>query len=182
MFYSFEYLLWEREYSIDEINNSMLIFHPKIFSRYDFTGIDIICVFEQGSNFTVLDNPIIDEFGIEYWNSEWYYMAQRTNDLQIKKHIASNTKNLLTKKVAYQYRDLLERDPLRRIEFMRKAIKLKFDRNEWLKHILIWSGNQNIIEYTFFWDSFFWVDDKTKKWSNILWKLLIEYREQEINK
>ena len=36
------------------------------------------------SNFEQLENPIIDEFGNIYWNSEGYYMSQRTDDLDIK--------------------------------------------------------------------------------------------------
>ena len=34
-----------------------------------------------------LKNPIIDEYGNEFWNSEGYYMSLRTNDLDIKKKI-----------------------------------------------------------------------------------------------
>jgi hypothetical protein len=37
--------------------------------------------------------------------------------------------------------------------------------------------DRKIIEYTYWWDTRFWIDQDTLRWKNILWKLLMEYRD-----
>jgi predicted NAD-dependent protein-ADP-ribosyltransferase YbiA (DUF1768 family) len=64
-----------------------------------------------------------------------------------------------------------------RIEFMRNAIREKFDNNPELKSELLATWDKKIIEYTYRWDIRFWIDQNTLKWKNILWKLLMEYRD-----
>jgi hypothetical protein len=39
------------------------------------------------------------------------------------------------------------------------------------------TDNKLIVEYTFWNDTRFWIDQTTLKWMNILWKLLMEYRD-----
>ena len=46
----------------------------------------------------------------------------------------------------------LEQDDVKRIEYMRNAIKQKFDRNPKLKEELKRTGNKTIIEYTYWKD------------------------------
>jgi len=60
---------------------------------------------------------------------------------------------------------------------MRNAIREKFDNNPELRKELLNTGNKTIMEYTFRWDTFFWIDQETLKWKNVLWKLLMEYRD-----
>lgn len=179
---SYEELLDEKEYSQYEIKNSFLIIHPEVLEKYWLVRDQVSYILEEWSNFTQLENPIIDEFGNEYWDSEWYYMSQRISDLNIKKLIAfCSIWKGLSKKSAYLYESELDRNPHNRIDFMRKAIKEKFDKNPKLREVLLQTGNKDIIEYTFWEDIFFWIDCKTKKWANILWKLLVEYRDNFLN-
>ena len=49
----------------------------------------------------------------------------------------------------------LEQDDVKRIEYMRNAIKQKFDRNPKLKEELKETGNKTIIEYTYWKDTRF---------------------------
>ena len=71
----------------------------------------------------------------------------------------------------------LEQDEEKRIEFMRNAIREKFDNNLELKSELLKTWDKEIIEYSYRWDIRFWIDQNTLKWKNILWKLLMEYRD-----
>lgn len=175
--FSNEELLHEKSYTDEEIKTAALIVHPSILWRYWLVAEEIVFVFEQWSNFTQLKTPIVDESGNEFWDSEWYYMAQRVADLEIKKLIAfCSWWKYLSKKSAYLHPELLDKDPFNRIKYMRKAIKFKFDNNPHLKQLLLETWEKDIIEYTYWGDIFFGVDCNTKKWANILWKLLVEYR------
>lgn len=76
------------EYTPDRIQNAFLIIHPKILERYEITLEEFHGVFERGSNFSQLKYPIVDEHGLSYGDSEGYYMAQRFDDIEIKKAIS----------------------------------------------------------------------------------------------
>ena len=71
----------------------------------------------------------------------------------------------------------LEQDEGKRIEFMRNAIREKFDNNPELKAELLATWDRQIIEYTYRWDVRFGINQNTWKWKNVLWKLLMEYRD-----
>jgi predicted NAD-dependent protein-ADP-ribosyltransferase YbiA (DUF1768 family) len=60
---------------------------------------------------------------------------------------------------------------------MRNAIREKFDNNPKLKEELLNTWNKLIIEYTYWRDIRFWIDQETLRWMNILGKLLMEYRD-----
>ena len=172
----YKYLLHEEQFSKEDIQNSATIMHPKS-EWYNITAEEVAQVFEEWSNFTALEKPITDEFGNEFRNSEWYYMAQRTDNLEIKKLIAFLSIGYgLAKKASQLYP--LEQDEIKRIEYMRKAIKHKFDNNPKLKEKLMNTWDKVIIEYTYREDTFFGIDQKTLRWRNILWKLLMEYRNE----
>ncbi len=167
-------LLNEEHFSKEDIKDAALIMHPG-WKWYNIKAEEISQIFEEWSNFTPLENPIEDEFGNEFWDSEWYYMAQRTDNLETKKMIAFlSIWHWLAKKSAKLYP--LEKDEIKKIEFMRKAIKNKFDWNCKLKEKLMNTKDKTIIEYTYRKDTFFGIDQNTLKWKNILWKLLVEYR------
>ena len=163
-----------REYTKEEIRNSAIIMHPN-FEGYDITINDICMLFEEWSNFTTLNSPIYDNQWNEFWDSEWYYMAARTKDSEIKKMISFLS---IWYGLSRKSRKLFDLDQKfdNRIVYMREAIKKKFDANPHLKEKLLQTWDMQIVEYTYWWDVFFGIDQKTMKWANILWKLLMEYR------
>ena len=60
---------------------------------------------------------------------------------------------------------------------MRNAVKAKFDNNPELREELMRTWDKTIIEYTYRKDTRFWIDQETLKWMNILWKVMMEYRD-----
>ena len=177
MRYSNEQLLHEEQFTKWEILDAALIVHPRqkqVNLTKEELGNILIC--EHLSNLTPLKNPIIDEYWNEYWCSEWRYMSQRTDNLDLKEMIAFlSTWFWLAMKARELYN--LEQDEVKRIEYMRNAIREKFDNNPELKAELLATWDKMIIEYTYRWDTRFWIDQNTLKWKNILWKLLMEYRD-----
>lgn len=177
MKYSYTDLLHEEQYTKQELLNAALVTHPKA-KRFNLSQDELsqVLIFENGSNLTLLETPIKDEYGNEYRCSEWYYMAQRVDDLWKKQIIAflSSWYGL-----AMKARELyaLEQDEEKRIDFMRNAIREKFDNNPKLKEELLNTWNKLIIEYTYWRDVRFWIDQETLRWMNILGKLLMEYRD-----
>jgi len=171
-------LLHDEEFSKEDIKESALIIHPKI-EWYNIKANEIMHLFEEWSNFTQLEKPIIDKYWNEFWDSEWYYMANRTKDKWIKTMIAFLS---IWYWLATKARNIypLEQDEKKRIKFMRNAIKHKFDNNPALKEKLLETWDKKIIEYTFWDDTFFWISQNTLKWKNILWKLLMEYRDKHL--
>ena len=177
MKYSSESLLTEENFTKDEVLDAALVTHPKSKSiNLTKDELSQTLIFENGSNLTLLKNPIIDEYGNEYRCSEWYYMAQRTSDLWAKKIIAFLSTWFWLAMKARQLYDL-EQDEEKRIEYMRNAIREKFDNNPELKAELLATGDKKIIEYTYRWDVRFGINQDTWKGKNILWKLLMEYRD-----
>jgi predicted NAD-dependent protein-ADP-ribosyltransferase YbiA (DUF1768 family) len=102
-------------------------------------------------------------------------MSQRTNNPEYKKIIAwlSIGHGLSTKA-----RELfpLEQDEEKRLHFMRRTIQKKFDANPDLKELLMTTGEREIIEYTYWGDVFFGIDQESLQGKNILGKVLMEYR------
>lgn len=133
------------------------------------------------SNFHQLLIPIVDEYNNEYWNSEGYYMAQRTNDLSIKSEISKLSKMGGKYSMSARYKFDLDKDENNRVEYMRKAIKLKFDNNLELKEQLL-SIQGEIIEKNYWKDNFFGVTIDSLEGANILGKLLMEYRDANLPK
>ena len=177
MKFSNESSFTEESFSKNEILDAALVTHPRA-KQINLTKEELsqTLIFENGSNLTPLKNPIIDEYWNEYRCSEWYYMAQRVDDLWAKKIIAFLSTGFWLAMKARKLYDL-EQDEGKRIEFMRNAIKEKFDNNQELKAELLATWDRDIIEYTYRWDVRFWIDQNTWKWKNILWKLLMEYRD-----
>lgn len=166
-------------YSPKRIQESILILHPKVLERYKITLSEFHSTFERGSNFSQLKYPIVDEHWFKYYDSEWYYMAQRFYDINIKKAISEASQiKWESKKVAYEHYEDMNQNPEDRIEFMRKAIWEKHDRSTWRKWLLRDTWSREIIEFTYWWDDFFWICDNTRMGRNILGKLLMEYRNE----
>ena len=177
MKFSNEKLLMEEQFTKWEILEAALVTHPRS-KQINLTKGELsqALIFENGSNLTLLKNPIIDEYGNEFWCSEWYYMAQRVENLWAKKIIAFLSTWYWLAMKARQLYDL-EQDEEKRVEFMRNAIREKFDSNPELKKELLGTWDKKIIEYTYWGDVRFGIDQDTLKWKNILWKLLMEYRD-----
>lgn len=163
-----------KQYTKEEIRNAAIIMHPKS-PAYNITLNDISMLFEEWSNFTPLKSPIYDEYGNEFRDSEWYYMAARTKNVEIKKMISFlSIWHWLAKKSPNLFE--LDNNLDHKIMYMRNAIKKKFDTNPHLKEKLLQTWKLQIIEYTYRWDIFFGINQKDLIWSNVLWKLLMEYR------
>ena len=169
-------LLHEESFTKQEILDAALITHPKA-KQCNLTSEDLeqVLIFENGSNLKLLKNPIYDEYWNEYWCSEGYYMAQRVQSLSAKKIISFLSSGYSLAMKARELYDL-EQDEEKRIEYMRNAIKAKFDNNPELREELLKTWNKTIIEYTYRKDTRFWIDQSTLKGMNILGKLLMEYR------
>lgn len=135
------------------------------------------------SNFHQLKNPIVDEYGFEYFNSEGYYMALRTDDIDAKKDIASLSKlgGRESKSAKRKYK--LEMNENFRVEFMKAAVYAKFDANPDLQHLLELTKNKEIIEKNWWHDNLFGVCDRKETLcpvlcgANILGKTLMDYRD-----
>lgn len=166
------------EYSPERIREAYLIIHPKVLERYEISRSNFYWVFERASNFSQLKYPIEDEYGNIFYDSEWYYMAQRFTDLKIKKQIslASRTK-WNSKKVAYKYEKFMNIDDEDRIKFMRKSIQKKYDNSSWRQKMLLETWDREIIEFTYWGDEFFGISHDARIWRNILWKIHTQYRE-----
>ena len=177
MMISNEDLFKEETFTKDEVLDAVLAIYPEPWSiNLTEEELSQIFVFEHWSNFAPLNNPIVDEYWNEYRCSEWYYMAQRIDDLLAKKVIAVLSKRFwLAREARYLYD--LEQNEEKKVEYMRNAIREKFDNNPELKKELLDTGSKTIMEYTYRWDTFFWIDQETLKWKNVLWKLLMEYRD-----
>lgn len=167
------------EYTPDRIQNAFLIIHPKILERYEITLDEFHGVFERGSNFSQLKYPIVDEHGIFYHDSEGYYMAQRFDDLDVKRAIskASQIKGK-SKAAAYEHFDDMEQDPEKRIAFMKRTIEKKYDGSKWRRQMLLDTAGREIIEFTYWWDEFFGISHDHRQGRNILGKLHMEYRDR----
>ncbi len=165
-------------YSPERIQEAYLIIHPKILDRYNITRDAFFWVFERGSNFSQLKYPIADDHWNIFYDSEWYYMAERFNDPEIKKAIAqaSQTK-WLSKKVAYKYKEFINQNDEDRVQFMRESIQKKYDGSTWRREHLQETWNREIIEFTYWEDRFFGIDSTDRTGRNILWKLHMEYRD-----
>jgi len=168
-------------YPPERIQEAQLILHPGILERYEITLEEFHWVFARGSNFSQLKYPIVDKHGLEYWDSEWYYMSQRFDDIEIKRAISiASQKKWQSKKAAYKYKDIMNHDENDRIAFMRKAIWEKHDRSTWRQWLLRDTWDREIIEFTFWNDQFFGISHDTRMGRNILGKLLMEYRDKVV--
>lgn len=183
MQYSIDELLKEQEYSKEEIRKATLVMHPND-KKYNLSSGEIAYVFEEWSNLTLLENPIKvveldgdwNEIVLEYRCSEWYYMAQRVKSFAEKQVISFlSTWYWLAMKSRKLFD--LDMDEWHRAEYMRNAIREKFNNNPSLAEKLLATGDTEIIEYTYWRDMLFWIDQNSLKGKNVLWKLLEEYRE-----
>ena len=130
------------------------------------------------SNYEQLQFPIIDENRFEYWNSEGYYMSQRTESFAEKQYISEAS--LKGGQASRNARKLfkLEGDEEKRVQYMIKAVRAKFAANTYLAKKLLATGESEIIEKNYWKDTFFGVDDKTLMGANILGKVLMLIREE----
>lgn len=134
---------------------------------------------KKAQNFFLLKNPIFDDYWNKYYDSEGYYMAERIGNLEVKRFISFYSSwYWLSKKAAYLHEDMLNSNEIDRIKIMEDAIIKKFENNLELRKKLIATWSRDIIEFTFWWDTFFWIDSSTRKGKNILWKLLMKYRDK----
>lgn len=179
MKYTINKLMNKRTYTQEEINNSALIVHPDLIDNYGIRIEEILHVFEEWSNYTILENPIFDEeTWLYFYDSESYYFSLRTDDLEKKKRFSEISQiQSYSQRWSLYKRDWLNCDPIFRIEAMRKALKPKFDNNIRLQELVKKTKWMQIIEFTYWNDQFFWIDHLQRFWSNILWKLIMEYRD-----
>lgn len=171
-------ILDSRIYTKDELKNAAVILHPSSIEKYWIWPQDVGAIFEQGSNFTRLKNPITDSEWNQYWDSEAFYMAQRFSDKTIRKMIAlCSTEKHFSKKAAYILQEQMDTDPEKRVQYMRNALREKFLNNPGLAQKLKKTWTRDIIEFTYWWDVFFGISHNTMEGANILGKLLVETRE-----
>lgn len=105
-------------------------------------------------------------------------MAQRVDDMRVKKRISEDSKiRRQSKKTAYEFEKLLDTNPENRITFMRNAIREKFNGSKWRNEMLLETAGREIIEFTYWNDQFFGISHDTRTGRNILGKLLMEYRD-----
>ena len=130
------------------------------------------------SNYEQLEFPIIDENRFTYWNSEGYYMAQRTENFAEKQYISEAS--IKGGQASRNARKLfkLEGDEQKRADWMYKAVRAKFAANTYLAKKLEATGEAEIIEKNYWKDTFFGVDDKTFTGANVLGKILMMVREE----
>ena len=175
--------LWDyplEEYSAERIQEAYLIIHPRVLERYNITRHEFYGVFERGSNFSQLKYPIEDVFWNVFYDSEWYYMAQRFDNPEIKKAIAAASKQKWkSKSEAYKYKEFMNIDAEDRIRFMRESIEKKYNGSSWRQWLLSETWKREIIEFTYWWDDFFWITNDSRTGRNILWKLHMEYRDKQ---
>ena len=167
-------------YTPDRIQQAILILHPKVLDRYEISKWKFYAAFPHGSNFSHLKYPLKDSYGNVFEDSEWYYMALRFDDLEIKRRIAiaSKTKNT-SKKEAYKYKEFININDNDRIKFMRESIQQKYDNSSWRQDMLYKTWEREIIEFTYWWDEFFGISHDKRQWRNILGKLHMEYRKNQ---
>lgn len=103
-------------------------------------------------------------------------MASRTNDLEVKKQIAFYS-NIFGRSRSARAKYELDMNKENRIEYMREAIRLKYDANPSFADILLSTYPKQIIEYTYRNDTFFGIDQETKNGQNVLGKLSMERRD-----
>lgn len=175
--YTDDELMHYEVYSDKEIGDAVLILNawPQTMHLYNVTRDKL---YKELSNFHKLDKPISDEDGNEYRDSEWYYMAGRTTDKKIKKIISlMSSYYWLARSSRKYFQPYLSQDELLRVHVMRDAIRKKFDNNPDLQDLLRTTFGKIIIEYTYRNDMLFGVEQKQRIWRNVLWKLLMEYRD-----
>lgn len=177
-------ILEKRFYSPQEIDNAILIIHPNS-PKYNIKP-KLEQTFEQWSNFTKLTNPIIDDLWNMFCDSESYYFAQRLPDNATRQKVIdilsdASYQNINIKKNIYSQirkNHNLDQDEKNRVLYMRNAIRHKFDNNKDLQDMLIGlPADKQIIEYTYRWDILFGIDQNNLFGANVLWKLLMEYRD-----
>lgn len=130
------------------------------------------------SNYEQLQFPIIDNDRFEYWNSEGYYMAQRTNNFNEKQYISEAS--LKGGQASRNARKLfsLDNNEAHRITYMYKAVRAKFAANTYLAKKLQATGDVEIIEKNYWGDKFFGVCDRTLNGANVLGQILMVVREE----
>ncbi len=178
--YTDDELLTFKFYSPEEIDNAVLILNawPKTMHLYNVTRDTL---YKELSNFHTLDKPIFDEHGNEFRDSEWYYMAGRTSDKKLKKIISLMSWDYWLARHARKYMwQYLEHNELKRALIMREAVYKKFDSNPHLQDILRPTRGKEIIEYTYWEDMLFGIDQKQKLGRNVLGKLSMEYRDLKL--
>ena len=178
--YTDDELMTFKFYTPEEIDNAVLILNawPKTMHLYNVTR-DIL--YKELSNFHTLDKPIFDEFGNEFWDSEWYYMAGRATDKKIKKIISLMSWDYWLARHARKYMwQYLEQDELKRALIMREAVYKKFDNNPNLQDVLRTTFGKEIIEYTYWGDRLFGIDQKQRVGCSVLGKLSMEYRDLKL--
>lgn len=171
--------LKEEKYILQDLKKSAVIVHPDSIAKYGIELSDVGFVFEEGSNFTRLENPIVDEYGNKYYDSEAYYMAQRLENPDAKTMVSiCSIKPNFSKDAAYLLENQLETDIQKRIEYMVKAVEKKYRNNEKLCEILLSTWDKQIIELTHWWDTLFWISHVNLCWCNILWKIHMIVRDK----
>lgn len=134
------------------------------------------------SNFSFLEKPIYDTFGIAYPTTEHYYQAMKVepiyyNAYKLRKAIAEHPlKGLkdfvrkLVRAVPYNWNEY-------RVEVMKEALAFKFSSsNPLLRQKLLDTKNLRLVEYNYWHDTFWGVDRDTWEGGNMLGELLMNLR------
>lgn len=109
------------------------------------------------SNFTDLEKPIIDGFGIKYWTVEHLYQAMKTSNEGKRRNIAEHPKKGLKKYVKNMIiaKADMESFHKNKLEIMEKALRFKFAKGTKYHEMLMNTGDVELVEYNY-WNDIFW--------------------------
>ena len=129
------------------------------------------------SNMWGLEAPIVDSHGIEYYSSENFYVAHKTEDIETRKYIASLPPR---KSKVYGRNNIKVPDywDAQRLVVMEDALRQKFGNNEELRNRLV-ETHPLYIEETNTWNDTFWGVCQGKG-KNILGQMLMDLRKEYI--
>lgn len=139
------------------------------------------------NNDVIMRNPIVDEDGLEYYTVEAYFQSRKTTDYEERKYFTGQTIiNSYNKEVDFTGNiarqkgknvSLREDWDLVKVQAMRDGIRMKFQNNPALKKDLLSTGNRQLVFSSQFNKDEYWGINSTKrKGSNVIGKLLEEYR------
>ena len=108
--------------------------------------------------------------------SEHYFQAQKFKDLAYQEKIRKTKSPLIAARLGRSRKKKLRRDwESVKVTVMREALEAKFTQHEFLKDLLLSTGNMEIIEHTD--NDRYWGDGGDGSGRNMLGKLLMELRD-----
>jgi ribA/ribD-fused uncharacterized protein len=133
------------------------------------------------SNMHRFDEPLIYQ-GLVFWYVENFYQAMKTTDREIRARIAALPSPYEAKKAGRGLRLRPDWDDIK-LRVMEYALKHKFQPGTSWQRMLMATGDQELIEWNDWGDTYWGKDIRTGKGENhlgrLLMKLRVEYRQQE---